>query len=46
MSSGGEREVHVSDETRKRNIRTGLLLAAVALALFFGMIFKTQALMT
>lgn len=44
--SGGEREVHMNDETRRRNIRTGLLLAAVAVALFFAMIFRTQALMT
>lgn len=35
----------MNDETRRRNIRTGLLLAAVALALFIGMILRTQALM-
>jgi hypothetical protein len=35
----------MNDETRRRNIRMGLLLAAVALVLFFGMIYRTQALM-
>lgn len=42
----GVKEAHMNDETRKRNIRTGLLLAALAMVLFFGMIFRTQALMT